>query len=241
MTPAFDRQRVRAICFDLDGTLVETDDVLVRRLERWLVWRPADRRRALARRFVLAAEGPANAFLTLVDRLGVDEALAPLLDWLHRQRGLPSRTGVPPALAARTVASADALRPVEGSLPALRLLAARFPLALVTAREARIAAEFLEAFHLASEVHCIATARTTRRGKPDPAPILWAAACLRVPPDACLVVGDTTVDIRAGRSAGAQTVGVLCGFGQRRELERAGADLILGSVAELPGVLMEEM
>jgi len=51
-------------------------------------------------------------------------------------------------------------------------------------------------------------------------------------------VGDTTVDIRAGRTAGAQTVGVLCGFGARRELERAGADLILPSVADLPGALM---
>jgi len=31
---------------------------------------------------------------------------------------------------------------------------------------------------------------------------------------------------------------VLCGFGERAELERAGADLILPSVAELPGVLL---
>ena len=155
----------------------------------------------------------------------MDEVLGPLLDGLHRRRGL---------------ASVDALRPVEGALPALRLLAGRYPLALVTAREARSASAFLEVFHLASEVGCIATARTTYRGKPDPAPILWAASCLHVPPGACLVVGDTTVDIQAGRSAGAQTVGVLCGFGERRELERAGADLILGSVAELPGVLMEE-
>ncbi len=225
MSPSFDRARVRALCFDLDGTLLETDDALVRALERWLVWRPADRRRALARRLIMAAEGPANAFLALVDRLGVDQALGPLLDRLHRRRGLTS---------------VGALRPVAGALPALHRLAGRYPLALVTAREARSASAFLETFHLASEVHCIATARTTRRGKPDPAPILWAASCLAVAPSACLVVGDTTVDIRAGRSAGAQTVGVLCGFGERQELERAGADLILGSVAELPGVLMEE-
>jgi phosphoglycolate phosphatase-like HAD superfamily hydrolase len=46
-------------------------------------------------------------------------------------------------------------------------------------------------------------------------------------PEECLMIGDTTVDIRAGRSAGAQTVGVLCGFGSEDELQRAGADLIL--------------
>ena len=35
-----------------------------------------------------------------------------------------------------------------------------------------------------------------------------------VAPGNVLMVGDTTVDIRAGKAAGAQTVGVLCGFGQ---------------------------
>jgi len=59
-----------------------------------------------------------------------------------------------------------------------------------------------------------------------------------VAPQACVMVGDTTVDIRAGVSAGAQTVGVLCGFGRRYELERAGANLILESTAELTEVLL---
>ena len=52
------------------------------------------------------------------------------------------------------------------------------------------------------------------------------------------MVGDTTVDIRAGKAAGAQTVGVLCGFGQESELRRAGADLILPSIASLCEILL---
>ena len=51
------------------------------------------------------------------------------------------------------------------------------------------------------------------------------------------MVGDTTVDIRAGKSAGAQTVGVLCGFGEEDELRKRGADMILTSTAELVQVL----
>ena len=223
MNSSFDPSRVRALCFDIDGTLLETDDALVARLERLLPVMPAGRRRAAARRLVMAAESPANALLTWIDRLGLDEVLAPFLDRLHRWRGLGA------------VAS---FRPVEGSMAAVRRLAERYPIGLVTAREARSASAFMEAFHLRSQVACVATARTTRRGKPHPAPILWVAERLGAPPPACLVVGDTTVDIRAGRAAGAQTVGVLSGFGERRELELAGADLILGSVADLPGVLM---
>jgi len=218
-----ERARIRALCLDLDGTLLETDDALVQRIERWLIWRPQRKRGRLARRIVMAAEGPANTFLAMVDRLGVDVALGPLLDGLHRRRGL---------------APVGDLRPVAGALPAVRRLAQHYSIALVTAREARSAAAFLQTFDLAGVVACVATARTTRRGKPDAAPILWAAACLSVPPQACLVVGDTTVDIRAGRAAGAQTVAVLSGFGERTELQRAGADLILESVAELPEVLI---
>lgn len=223
MNPSFDASRVRALCFDIDGTLLETDDVLVERLERLLPLGPAGRRHAAARRLVMAAESPANALLTWIDRLGMDEVLAPFLDRLHRWRGL---------------GAVDAFRPVEGSMAAVRRLAEHYPIALITAREQRTVRAFLRTFRLDPLVAQVATARTTRRAKPHPAPVLWVAKRLGVPPTACLVVGDTTVDIRAGRAAGAQTVGVLCGFGEREELERAGADLILASVAELPRFLL---
>jgi len=47
------------------------------------------------------------------------------------------------------------------------------------------------------------------------------------------MVGDTPVDIRAARRAGAWAIGVLCGFGEPRELRRAGAHLILPSTGDL--------
>ena len=58
--------------------------------------------------------------------------------------------------------------------------------------------------------------------KPHPEPLLFAAKAMGVDPAACLMIGDTTIDIRTGVAAGAQTVGVLCGFGTEDELrERA--------------------
>jgi phosphoglycolate phosphatase len=66
---------------------------------------------------------------------------------------------------------------------------------------------------------------------------LWAAEKMGVPPENCLMIGDTTVDIRAGRAAGAQTIGVLSGFGYERELIKAGADDIIDSIADLPHFL----
>ena len=63
--------------------------------------------------------------------------------------------------------------------------------------------------------------------KPHPEPVKTAAKLLGVPAGACLMIGDTINDILAARRAGAYAIGVLSGFGERRELERAGADLIL--------------
>ena len=74
--------------------------------------------------------------------------------------------------------------------------------------------------------------------KPYPDPVLLAAEKLGVAARACIMVGDTTVDIRAGRNAGAQTVGVLCGFGEEPELRRQGADLILPGTADLQEALL---
>jgi len=51
--------------------------------------------------------------------------------------------------------------------------------------------------------------------------------------------GDTSVDIRAGKAAGAQTVGVLCGFGEEAELRQHHADLIISMTVDLAQVLAE--
>jgi N-acetyl-D-muramate 6-phosphate phosphatase len=47
------------------------------------------------------------------------------------------------------------------------------------------------------------------------------------------MVGDTTVDILSARRAGAWAIGVLCGFGEERELWRAGAHMVLHTTADL--------
>ena len=52
------------------------------------------------------------------------------------------------------------------------------------------------------------------------------------------MVGDTAVDVLAGRRAGAQTIGLLCGFGEREELVAAGADLVLDHPSQVVSLLL---
>lgn len=225
MTGRVDVPRLRALCFDLDGTLLDTDDayvdLVVARLRPLRRLFPARTAARWARRLILAAEAPANLLIGLPDRLGLDDWLGPLL-----VRKVPRDE------------LKDRFRLVPGVEPALRRLQKVYPLALVSVREAGPVEALLDAFELHPFFRCVAAARTVRRTKPDPAPIRWAAQQMGVPPEACLMVGDTPVDIRAGRAAGSQTVGVLCGFGERMELERAGADLILESTADLAEALL---
>jgi phosphoglycolate phosphatase-like HAD superfamily hydrolase len=116
-------------------------------------------------------------------------------------------------------------------------LAAAYPLGLITARSERATRAFLNQHGLGQYFTAVAHAQAAAHTKPYPDPVWWCAERLGVPAAACLMVGDTAVDALCGRRAGAQAVGVLCGFGSRAELERAGADLILRKTTDLARVL----
>lgn len=222
-----DLARIRALCFDVDGTLSDTDDLYVRRLSGWL--RTArlplnvlDRAR-LARRIVMKSEDAGNLLYGLPDRLGVDGPLERLREAADRK----GRNGKPTFLL------------IEGVVEMLARLQPHYPMAVVSARNERGTRRFLRRFELEAFFPHVCTAQTCRYTKPFPDPVRWAAGRMGVPPENCLMIGDTTVDIRAGRAAGAQTVGVLCGFGEADELRRAGADLILAHTALVGDLLLE--
>lgn len=220
MNTPFDPKRARALLFDIDGTLSDTDDVLVKRLSKLLAplsarW-PTIKPVVAARRWVMAAESPLNSLATWWDRLFLDEIAAPAARLLPAR----SRPAKPEPL-------------VDGVSEMLAAASNHYRLGIVTARGPRLTASFLEGSGLAPWFAVTVHARSVRRTKPHPAPVLHAAAQLDLDPAECVMVGDTTPDILAGAAAGAQTIGVLCGFGEWEELERAGANLIIDSTADL--------
>ncbi|MBN2500010.1 MAG: HAD family hydrolase [Anaerolineales bacterium] len=224
-----DIARIQALCFDVDGTLRDTDDQMVLRISRRLTplrfLFPRRDPEAFARWFVMTVETPGNFVFSLPDRVGLDDELAAANDWLF-ERGLRRE-------------KAHQLMIIAGVQESLALLGYHFPMSVVTARGKRGTMAFIAQHDLGQHFKAVASAQTCARTKPFPDPVLWTAEQMGVPPENCLMIGDTTVDMRAGKAAGAQTVGVLSGFGAERELLRTGADLILPSVAELPSVLLE--
>lgn len=220
-----DLPRIRALCFDVDGTLSDTDDLFVEKTVGYL--RPLrfllpgrDASRA-ARRFVMWAEAPGNLLIGLPDWLGIDAPIAAVAEWFTRLRPRPMKHFLL----------------VPGVKEMLEQLKGRYPMAVVSARDEASTLMFLNQFGLRPYFDVMVTALTARHTKPYPDPIFYAARKMGVEPEHCLMIGDTTVDIRAGKAARAQTVGVLCGFGEESELRAKGADEILETTAKLAEIL----
>jgi len=211
---------VRAVLFDLDGTLIETDDLAVTALAARLRfasrWMTEEQRLHRARRLLMGSEEFINGLITFLDRLGLDRLLFRLNDALHGWRGIRK----PENFVA-----------VAGGLEALKLLAEDYRLAVVTSRSRREADAFVAQYGLADIFHAVVTRNDVRRLKPHPMPVRMAAEKLGIPLEQCVMVGDTGVDMRSAKAAGALMIGVLCGFGEMNDF--GDADLVIDSTAQL--------
>jgi phosphoglycolate phosphatase-like HAD superfamily hydrolase len=79
----------------------------------------------------------------------------------------------------------------------------------------------------------VVTADDVSSAKPDPEGVLNALDRVGVSPSAAMFIGDTPTDIQAARRAGVLAVGVAWGYGTSRDLQQAGADLILNRPGQI--------
>jgi phosphoglycolate phosphatase len=216
------RPRARALLLDLDGTLLDTAPDMVAALNA-----------------IRAEDGlPALPFA----------ALRPFVS--HGAAGLVGR-GFPDALdAARDALRSrfvhryrDALshgtRLFDGCAALLaRLEAAGVPWGIVTNKPGWLTTPLLADLGLATRAACVVSGDTLAVRKPDPAPLLHAAALLGVPPASCVYAGDAERDIIAGRAAGMRTVAVGWGYYAEGEDPRAWRpDAMVGEPRALAGEL----
>jgi len=99
----------------------------------------------------------------------------------------------------------------------------------------------LEVTGLAPLFEHVFSAVQVARGKPAPDLYLLAAGTLGEPPERCIVIEDTTRGVAAGRAAGARVIG-FAGAAHAtpalgENLRRAGADVVIGAMHELPAVV----
>lgn len=178
----------RAILWDMDGTLVDSE--------------PLHERALLAAMAVAGVEPPANLHARVVG-MSADAVFS----WLRAEHGL--------ALAFADwirlkyeyyLANVTEVRAIPGAL-ALWAEAERRGLeqAVVSNSDRLIVDANLRVVGLARAGFKSVSRNDVRHGKPDPEPYLRAAWLLDLPPDACIVIEDSPTGARAGAAAGMRT------------------------------------
>jgi phosphoglycolate phosphatase len=210
----------RLFLFDLDGTLVDSREDIVRAVN------------AAMMKMGLPAISQADVIRF------VGDGIEPLI-----QRVLRTVTGTEPA-ADRVSAGVNlmleeyrlhlidstCLYPgVRDTLDALQ----QAKLGLVSNKQEELCRRILAAFGLSDRFAVVLGGDSLSRRKPDPAPILSAMSFCGISPAETVMVGDSPADILSGKAAGVFTCGISSGFRTREELQAAGSDLIVDHIADL--------
>jgi pyrophosphatase PpaX len=190
---------LRAVLFDLDGTLLDTFDFIYGAFEH-----------------AFALHG-----ITSFDREQIAGYMGGPLEQVYTEMA-PGCDAIALTEAHRTFQSEN-IRLVSlfpHTIEVLEELKRRnLKIAAITTRSLRTSIKSLEATGIAHYFDLILSAEDVTKHKPDPEPILRALEFLKVKPEEAVMVGDTKADIMAGKNAEIKTVAALYGFGGERLLE----------------------
>ncbi len=214
---------IRAVLFDLDGTLIDSAPDLAgagndMRVARGLEPLPYERFRPMvgagARGMVAIAlqVGPSDEGFTELR----DEFLARYEQRMTQQTHL-----------------FEAMRPVLAALQAQGL-----PWGIVTNKAKRFTVPLVRALGLHTQAAVVISGDTTPHAKPHPAPLLEAARQMALSPQHCIYVGDDLRDVQSGRAAGMGTVAAAWGYlGAGEPIHAWGADHVIETPRQLLNLL----
>ena len=212
--------RFRCLLFDLDGTLVDSREDLVTSVNLTL---------AEMGRGPLAGDVVAGFVGEGVSKL-IERALTASMG--RAPAGEEVESGVEVFRRHYRLHLLDQTRPYSQVAETLSHFQA-LPMAVVTNKPSDFTLEILEGLGLRRYFRAVLGGDSVPQRKPRPEPLLEAARLCGVTPADCLMVGDSRIDILAGRAAVMMTCGFTGGFRGREELAEAGADFLINRFAEL--------
>ena len=215
---------IRAVLFDLDGTLLDTLQDLADAVNAALT--------ALG-----VPSHPVDAY-----RYFVGDGVETLM-----RRALPSGAAEDAALLRRAVELQSAeyrhrwhakTRPYPGVIEMLAdLERRRIRLAILSNKPDAAVSEVVRFFFPKVRFEIVRGALAGVPVKPDPGSALRVAEDMRVDPRDFLYVGDTNTDMRTARAAGMLPVGALWGFRTAAELKESGAARLISRPGDLLALL----
>ena len=213
---------IKAVLFDLDGTLLDTAPDLVATLNHLraglgLSALPLDELRHFVSR---GAPGLIKAGMPPCD----DETLAVWREAFlkHYQENIFIHS-----------------RPFDGIEWLLSELAARgIPWGVVTNKMEFLTHPILEKAGWSSLVSAVICGDTGAHSKPHPGPVLAACERMGIAPENTLMIGDDLRDIESGKSAGSRTAFVLYGYADHEsQVDIVGDTALINAPQEVLGLL----
>ena len=219
----------RAILFDLDGTLIDTTELILYCFNH--AWET-----------VCGRTHPAEVF---VATMGI-----PLKVAMHRLLGATDGLQLEQIGELRTAGLVESLvreyRSCNGAnhdrlartFPGMELVVAKlrergYAVGVVTSKSREFAQRGLRLCALWEFVDVFVSMDDSSRHKPHPEPLLLALERLQVASEHTVYVGDSRHDMQAARAAGIRTVAALWGPVPRRELELENPDVLACRPEEL--------
>jgi phosphatidylglycerol:prolipoprotein diacylglycerol transferase len=130
----------------------------------------------------------------------------------------------------------DLIHPMPGAMETLsRLSVMGVPCAVVSTRYFKSLDELLKQNRMDGFMTIVLGNDSVKKPKPDPEGILLACEKMNTPE--CFYIGDSVMDVEAGRNAGAVTVAYPSNEGKRAGLIAAKPDYLIESLTELPGLI----
>ncbi len=209
---------VQVVLFDLDGTIADTNEIILRTLLETL---EAMSGRAYTRTEILPHWGVRlrEQLLRLYPEIDMAQA-----EPFYRRR-----------YQDHHVALLNEFPGTRAMLEALRATGRR--LGVVTSKKRANARQTVDDLGFRDLMEVVVAIEDTPRIKPAPDPLLFALEALRISADAAIYVGDNPDDLRAARAAGMRSVAVGWSLRPRAELLAESPDLLI----ECPGDLLRHL
>ena len=207
---------IEAVIFDLDGVLLESEEVWDTVREE-LVRERGGRYDAEVQRAMMGMSS---------------------LEWsryLHDVAGVPDEPEEINAEVMRRMLAAygERLPLLPGAVDAVRRLGERFPLGLASSSNRVLIDRVLETAGVAALFRATVSSEEVAQGKPAPDVYLETARQLGVAPGLCAAVEDSHGGIRSAHAAGMRVVAIPNASYPPGDDALAHADVVLGSLAEL--------
>jgi len=215
---------IEAVVFDLDGVLLDTEE-LWNEARRQLSGERGGRWRDDAQRAMMGMSSP---------------------EWsryMHDVVGVPDP---PEEISAEVVKRLEALYRerlplVPGALEAVRRIGERWPLAIASSSNRPLIDLFLELTGTGQLFRATVSSEEVARGKPAPDVYLEAARRLGVSPATCAAIEDSENGIRSAAAAGMRVIAIPNHVFPPSDEVRSRAHVVLGWLDELMPEVVEEL